>query len=203
MNGKDLSIGCVIMAAGNSIRFGANKLESVVNGKTVIEHAFDAVPLSLKETTVVVTQYDSVETLARKYGFSCVRNTRPEDGVSLTIRLGTEVLKDRCDATLYMVSDQPLLKSSSIEKLIECYLRNPGHIVSASHSGKRGNPCIFPGKYYEPLMNLSGDTGGSTVIQDHKEDLILVETDSLELIDIDTKEDHFFLEYGVPSRGSE
>ena len=37
-------LGCVIMAAGNAVRFGANKLEAELNGKPLIRRAFEAVP---------------------------------------------------------------------------------------------------------------------------------------------------------------
>ena len=37
-------LGCVIMAAGNAVRFGANKLEAELDGKPLIRRAFEAVP---------------------------------------------------------------------------------------------------------------------------------------------------------------
>ncbi len=189
MNDSTPSIGCVVMAAGNSIRFGANKLEALVNGKTLVEYALDALPVSRLQETIVVTQYDSVESLARKYGFTCIRNPRPEDGVSLTIRLGTKALMESCDAIMYLVADQPLLKQESVARLIDCFLDNPDHIVSAAYDGRRGNPCIFPQKYFDELLNLKGDTGGSSVIRSHPEELMLCEVDPEELLDIDTAED--------------
>ena len=40
-------------------------------------------------------------------------NDRPEEGLSRTVRLGTEQLMD-CDGILYLVSDQPLLVPSTV-----------------------------------------------------------------------------------------
>ena len=37
-------IGCVVMAAGNASRFGANKLAAQVDGKTLLRRALEAVP---------------------------------------------------------------------------------------------------------------------------------------------------------------
>ena len=37
-------LGCVIMAAGNAVRFGANKLEAELDGKPLIRRALEAVP---------------------------------------------------------------------------------------------------------------------------------------------------------------
>ena len=102
---KEHSIGCVVMAAGNAARFGENKLSAAVDGKTLIERALDAVPIEKLSAACVVTQYDEVEMLAMRHGFRCIRNDRPEDGLSRTVRLGTEALEGECDAILYLVSE--------------------------------------------------------------------------------------------------
>ena len=41
---KRTRIGCVLMAAGNSTRFGGNKLLTDFFGKTLIERAMEAIP---------------------------------------------------------------------------------------------------------------------------------------------------------------
>lgn len=187
-NKTEYAIGCVVMAAGNAERFGENKLAAVVDGKTLIERALDAVPTEKLTAVCVVTQYDEVESLAREKGFAVVSNTHPEWGLSHTVRLGTEALREQCDAILYLVSDQPLLRRESVENVIEYYVNYPEHIIGASHSGKRGNPCIFPRKYYEELCELTGDVGGSAVIRRHEDDLLLCEIDQSELTDVDTRE---------------
>ena len=38
-------------------------------------------------------------------------------------------------------------------------------------NGKTGNPCIFGQKYYEELMEISGDKGGKKIIKKHPEDV--------------------------------
>ncbi len=188
MENNDLRIGCVVMAAGNAERFGENKLAAVVRGKTLMEHALDAVPAPSLAAVCVVTQYDEVERLAGKYGFRCVRNDRPQDGLSRTVRLGTEALMHECDAILYMVSDQPLLRRKSVESLLSYSRAHPGRIVSAAHGGRRGNPCVFPEKYFDELRALTGDVGGSAVIRKHEDDLLLFEVAEQELLDADTKQ---------------
>ena len=177
------------MAAGNSRRFGENKLTTVFNGRSLIRYAFDAVSTDKLHRICVVTQYDSIASLAEQYGFLCIRNHHPEEGISLSVKLGTTALMDEADAIIYMVADQPNIRRESIAGLIDLSLENPGRIISAAHNGKRGNPCLFPKKYFPELLLLTGDTGGSSVIRSHPEDLLLYELDREELRDIDTKED--------------
>ena len=188
MSNEKIAVGCVVMAAGNAARFGENKLAAKIGGKMLIEHALEAVPAEELAAVCVVTQYDEVETLAKRFGFRCVRNSHPEWGLSHTVRLGTEALRQECRAIVYQVSDQPLLRRESVRALVAFYREHPEHIVGASHGGKRGNPCIFPEPYFGALCALTGDVGGSAVIRKHEKDLLLWEIDPRELADVDTKE---------------
>ena len=105
----ELRIGCLVMAAGSGSRFGRNKLEAVIDGKTLLRRALEAVPREEFACVTVVTQYDGAAALAEEFGFAVVRNDRPEDGLSRTVRLGTEAMAG-CDAIMYQVADQPLLE---------------------------------------------------------------------------------------------
>lgn len=184
-----LSTGCVILAAGNSTRFGENKLLAEINGKTMIERAFEAIPVEKLCSVIVVTQYESIVKLAERFGFDCIINRHPELGLSRSVMLGTQALKDQCDGILYLVADQPWLKRESVSKMLDMFRENPDSIVSMSSGGKRGNPCIFPKACFDELCCLSGDKGGRTVIERHEDQLILFEVSEAELKDIDTPKD--------------
>ena len=182
-------VGCVVMAAGNAERFGENKLAAVLDGRTLLERALDAVPAEYLRSVAVVTQYPAAEELARRYGFLPLRNDRPDLGQSRTIRLGVEALQDACRAIVFLVADQPLLRRESVEKLIGAWREHPDRIVAAAHNGMRGNPCVFPAEFFPELCALEGDTGGSAVIRRHGDRLLLAELDPRELADVDTPDD--------------
>lgn len=182
---EEKRIGCLVMAAGNASRFQANKLAAEFAGRTLIEHALHAVPRELFSQVTVVTQYPLIETLAQEMGFATIRNTHPDWGISHTISLGTEAMRD-CDAILYLVSDQPKLRQESVRRVVEKWLAYPRCIVGAAHGGKRGNPCIFPKAFYDELMALREDCGGNQVIRAHEESLLTVEVGKSELTDVDT-----------------
>ncbi len=178
-----MKIGCVVLAAGNARRFGSNKLKAEVDGESLIRRALEAVPSGL--VTVVVSQYPEILALAGEYGFTAVSNDQPGLGLSRSVRLGLEQLLD-CDGVLFLVADQPWLKRDSAEALTALWAQNPGKIAAMAHGGVRGNPCIFPARFYPELLELTGDRGGSAVIRRHEDALILLETDALELADVDT-----------------
>ena len=182
---RKLRIGCVVMAAGNASRFGENKLAAVLDGKTLIQRSLDAVPGEQFDRVVVVTQYPEVADLAKTYGFTAVENLHPDWGISHTISLGLQELSDM-DGILFQVSDQPLLKRESVAALVRCYRQHPHDIVALSHNGVRGNPCLFPSRFFPELLELREDHGGNTVIRRHEDDLLLYEVDARQLTDVDT-----------------
>ena len=182
-----MKIGCVLMAAGNSSRFGENKLAKEVAGVPIFCRALAAIPENVFNQVVVVTQSSLFSIYIKEYNFTEIHNPEPEKGVSLTIRLGLSALKD-CDGVLFSVCDQPLLRRESVRALVELWRTQSEGIAALSCDGRRGNPCIFPARYFGELMELNGDTGGSAVIRCHEEDVLLLDVDPRELWDVDTPE---------------
>lgn len=186
-------IACILMAAGDSKRFNGNKLLFNYKGKNIIDIAIDNISDLELYKIVVVSQYDEILKRANKHNFIAIKNNRPEDGISRTIKLGISEILD-CDAALFLVSDQPQLKQASIKSLINCYQQNPHSIIGVSSKNKKGNPVIFPFTYFDELSNLTGDNGGKSIINKHLDNYITIDINSKELIDIDTKEDLLKLE---------
>lgn len=180
-------IGCLIMAAGNASRFGENKLTASFAGKSLFSLALAAIPADTFARVTVVSRYPALLQEAEQAGFHAIRNDRPDDGISRTIRLGTEAMAD-CAGILYMVADQPLLRQETVLRIVQDWRQHPGCIVGAAHNGHRGNPCLFPARFFPELCALEGDRGGSSVIRRHEDALRLVEAAEPELSDCDTKQ---------------
>ena len=181
---EEPKIAVILEAAGNSTRFGSNKLLHIMDdGRPMIASIFDAVrPLDVYKK-ILVTQYDDIAEMAA--GFDVVMNDRPDLGISRSMQLGLAAAGD-ADACMFCVCDQPGLSTSTIKKLIEAYKKGTAGIVSLAWQGKMCNPKIFSSRYMEELMRLSGDTGGRQIIAAHKDDLLLIEAESEdEVKDID------------------
>lgn len=175
------------MAAGNARRYGDNKLAAQLRGRSLILRALEAVPTEAIDSAVVVTQYPEIMRLAGEFHFAAVYNEHPDYGISHTIELGLTGLRD-CDGVMFLVSDQPLLRRKSVAALARLWKSHPDSIAALSHSGVRGNPCVFPARFYPELLELTEDRGGNAVIRRHEEDLVLLEVDARELTDVDTPE---------------
>ena len=182
-----LRAGCLVMAAGNASRFGENKLTARFDGQSLFSLALAAIPEGLFARVTVVSQYPALLEEAARAGFDTILNDRPEDGISRTIRLGTQAMAD-CDGILYMVADQPLLRAGTVRRVVDAWQECPECIAAAAHNGNRGNPCLFPARFFPELCALEADRGGSSVIRRHENALLLVEAGERELFDCDTKQ---------------
>lgn len=182
-----MKLACIVMASGASVRFGANKLLTPLEGRPLFHWALDAIPDGVFAQVVVVTGYDPVAREAERRGFLTVNNDCPADGVSRTIRLGLRAAEE-CDGALFMTADQPLLSAQTLRCLAAAFCTAPDRILAAAHEGRRGNPCLFPREFFPELAALMGDTGGAAVIRAHPDRLSLVEIPAWELWDCDTPE---------------
>ena len=70
---------------------------------------------------------------------------------------------------------------------MDLYRRHPSHIVALGHNGVRGNPCLFPARFFPELRALREDHGGSTVIRRHEDSLLLYDVPARQLADVDTR----------------
>jgi len=195
----------ILLAAGNGERYGSNKLLTDINGKPMYRYIFDHLHHYYQDhdsdcEVTVVSQYEEILASAKAAGFSAVHNPSPEDGISLTIRLGLEAgiassLERRANnsvasrhkgtGSVFFTADQPFVQFKTVEDfLIQASMTDKG-IVSASHSGVSGNPVFFDEIYYPELMHLTGDIGGKRVMNRHLDDVAWFEMSPEELADID------------------
>lgn len=182
---EEPEIAVILEAAGNSSRFGSNKLLHIMDdGRPMAASILEAARSVNAYKKILVTQYDEVAAMAPD--FDVVINDRPDLGISRSMQLGLMAAGD-ADAYMFCVCDQPGLTKATLERLIKAYKKGTAGIVSLAWQGKMCNPKIFSSRYREELMALSGDTGGRQIIASHADDILLVEALSEdEVRDIDS-----------------
>lgn len=186
-----MKIAFIMLAAGNSRRFGSNKLLYEIDGKPMYQHILEKLMtvVNTPESITVVTQYEEIELEARTLGTNVYINPHPDEGISSSLKIGLKANKD-ADACLFTVSDQPWLTTATIHQLIDLLKTSKKGIACVSCEGKLGNPCIFTKKYYEELLSVTGDRGGKSVITTHRNDTaVLKVNDVKELTDMDIPTD--------------
>lgn len=190
-----LKISCALLCAGESRRFaGGNKLLYQFKGKHIIDWAIETLPRTRFNDSVAVCRPGIIHDICKTSGLHTIINPHPELTISYSVRLATRFLRDS-DGIMFMVADQPLLRTDTICNCIDLFLSHPDHIIAPAINGNRGNPVIFPHSLFTDLISLPQHKGGGHIIKKHPELLMLYTLiDEYELWDIDTLQDANWLE---------
>ena len=195
----------IYMAAGNSRRFGSNKLFYELDGKSMYRHLLECL-IEIKDRynklksdspvidITVVTRYREILDYCSSIpDCHAVLSPDSEKGISYTIKAGIMAVQEQKktgmqDYYMFAVADQPYLKNQSVIKLIDKVLENKENkrlVFSLRCGDTVGNPCVFHSSLISQLLSLEGDKGGRSVAK--KYDCVYVDiADELELMDIDT-----------------
>ena len=195
----------IILAAGSSSRMGAgrHKLLLPLGDRPVLAHVIDATLASQARPIILVLghQVDQVRTQIAPYithpNITIIENPMYLDGMSTSMRMGMQTLisngykksalSSHIDSALIMLGDQPMITSRIIDNLITMYNATGKRIVAPLYAGKRGSPVLFDASLFHELLEVTGDEGGRTVLERHRQDLELVEMgDALANFDVDT-----------------
>lgn len=189
-----MSAALVILAAGTSKRFGADKRRYLIDGEPMLLrclklYAAPALCSRFSERILVLSgETEPFDKMAAELGYRVICNETPELGISGSIRLGTAAARAaKPEGILYSVADQPHLSEATVRAILDAFERDRTCIAAPIANGKRGNPVLFPSDLLTKLEQLEGDCGGSVVIRQHGDRLTLVETEARELEDIDWK----------------
>lgn len=180
----------IMLAAGNSRRFGSNKLLYEIGGVPMYLRTLHKLQKAASELgnceIIVVTQYQEIASKAQESGVRVLINPYPERGISSSMQIGLAAAKESA-ACLFIVSDQPWLTTETIVDLVHKFLSEDKGMACTLLGTKTGNPCIFSRKYYQELQEITGDKGGKQIINRHPEDVAYLEIeDAKELVDVDT-----------------
>ncbi|SCI46024.1 molybdenum hydroxylase accessory protein%2C YgfJ family [uncultured Clostridium sp.] len=193
-----MNLSFVFMASGFGKRFGANKLYVPLEGKPLYRHGLEclmetAVRLRQEDghqvRLVVVSQYRKILEDGERLGLETVYNGASDEGITASLRLGTEAGGEDGDIFLFFVADQPYMKSATLTEFVRGFIKSGFGMGCVCSMGKRGNPAAFSRLYREELLSLRGDKGGSVIIKKHPMDVWSMEVSENELKDIDVQAD--------------
>jgi molybdenum cofactor cytidylyltransferase len=183
----------ILLAAGESKRFGSPKQLVNWGGIPLINHVINIIKNSGIEDIFVVLggNYDQIE----KTLPDCVRiilNDSWEVGLSSSIKVGISEAKIRgFDHAIIFIGDQPFLTGKDIADVIKHAREKPAAgIIATRVNDIIVQPVMYRKKYFDQLCRLEGDQGGKTIIMNAK-DVAFVESENVNLLmDIDSREDY-------------
>lgn len=184
-------ITAIIMASGLSKRMGENKLLLKYKDKTIIEYVLDEVSKVDFKEVIVVSSYNEIKEISKKYNYKYIENKKNYIGQSESIKLGINNSKESL-GYMFFVGDQPLIDSKYINKMIEVFNESKDFIIIPRYKDKKGNPVIFPKSKRGELLRLKEDEKGKKVITNSC-NIKYVDVSEYMLFDIDTKKDYIQL----------
>ena len=186
----------IILAAGQSLRFGQPKQLIQWRGKYFIQRMLDTALQSQLEQCILVLGFehqkiiDALGELIQNQRIRVEINHDYRLGQSRSIKKGLIAVKDRFPSAMFLVADQPLIDAATIDLLLEQFWRSSRNICVPTCKGQRGNPAVFSQIFYENLLQLEGDIGARQIIAAHPSEVLSVAVDNpLCFFDVDTPQD--------------
>jgi len=180
----------LLLAAGGSRRFGAQKLVQPLRGKALVRHAADALALSTDALFVVVGHESELVRRALD-GMRCeiVANAHWSEGLSASVRAGVAALPHDTDAVIIALGDQPAIGADVIDAVVATWRHERSAIVAARYQGVRGHPVLFDRSLFPELAELRGDVGAKPVIEREPSRVRYVDVDQPPPLDVDVASD--------------
>ncbi len=195
-------IGAILLAAGHSRRFGADKrITPLTSGDTLLETSIGQASTSFDDVLVVLRSGETDFKLSLESQFSdgvsffCA----PDSTLGMAHSLANAIAYVAAHpgyqdwtAVAILLADMPYVSTSTTDFLKKTFADNLSlqPIVVPTFDGTPGHPVIFHRRFFKAMQNLEGDQGARTVIEANPDHLIRAPVeDNGVLKDIDTIQD--------------
>lgn len=155
-----MKILAAILAAGQSSRFGGDKLSADFCGMPMGRWAFDTVA-ALDVDMVWIGQGERPSYLRGEDGYAYIDNPNAHEGLSASLRTAADAaIACGADALLITLADMPLVTTDMLRHL----LAHRPPCASLYPDGKLGAPALLTSEYFASLQSLSGDQGAGALL---------------------------------------
>jgi len=186
-------IGAVILAAGESSRFGRPKQLVQFRGKSLVRRVVDAAKDANCSAIVVVlgSKREQIERELKETDAIVAENKGWRRGIGSSIRVGVESAVNQApdiEAIVLLTCDQPFVEAQTVRELIALYEKTKKAIVASSYSDTLGVPALFDQSCFAELLALDDASGAKPIILSRRERVAEFPFPEGK-IDIDTAED--------------
>jgi molybdenum cofactor cytidylyltransferase len=176
----------LLLAAGRSSRFGADKLCAKLNGKAVIRWSAEALSPADVVYVVIPPGADAVTQALSRLDVSFVVNLARAEGMASSIRAGVAALSSDVDGVVIALADQPLVSKDVVRALGERWRVGDVAAVVPEYRDGRGHPVLFGRECFAALQTLRGDVGARSVLDALGDRVARINVDAEMPVDVDT-----------------
>lgn len=185
----------ILLAAGFSTRFGANKLLAPLPSgaphagvPVAVASARNLAEVLPEPLAVVRPRAQKLAQLLRESGCTTVVCRTAAQGMGASLAAGVRAAGD-ADAWVVALADMPFVRTETIRR-IALALREGAAIAAPACAGERGHPVGLASRFRDELLALTGDEGARQILAAHADCIQLYETGDRGILrDIDVPED--------------
>ncbi len=180
----------IVLAAGESKRFGSVKQLATLGSETLVCRAARVARACCHRNTAIVVGHRAWDVLSAAGGqcqFALV-NDRHAQGIGTSIALAATAFANLADALVLLLADQPLVRVQHLERLIAAWSGDDTHIVTSRYRHTTGPPVLLPRGSFASLRELKGDSGAKALLGDDRFSVTELPLEEAAL-DIDTPAD--------------
>jgi molybdenum cofactor cytidylyltransferase len=182
----------IILAAGDSTRFGQPKQLLDWKGKPFVRQVTETALQAGLEPVLVITgnHHTEIESCLKDLPVTVIHNSNYKNGQSESIKLGIKNLPNNIGSNIFLLADQPQIPVEVIRALKEHHSQTLSPIIAPLVlEERRANPVLFDKVTFSNLLQITGDTGGRVIFDKHQVDYLPWHDDIL-IFDVDTPEDY-------------
>lgn len=180
----------VLIAAGHSRRFGADKLLHPLPCGTpvALKSLRNLQPVCAEVVTVLRPEQEDLAGLFWNEGARIIICENSHAGMGHSLAAGVCASAD-APGWVLTLADMPYVQTTTMQKVADALVAGTS-IAAPVHAGRRGHPVGFARQWYTALAALSGDSGARALLLEHADDITPIHcADSGIHHDIDTLAD--------------
>jgi len=184
-----MKIAGLILAAGESTRFGGRKQLADIDGKSMLEHAIDQLrPIFNDDLYVVLGAFRDEILAVIGNRAKTIANDNWQSGMGSSIAAGIAGIcaAGNYDGVLIALVDQVGLTRSDYQKLLNAF--DGSHVIASRYKEMNGVPALFPSAYFPELSRMDGTRGAQQVLNNTSHDISAIAMPNA-AFDIDTQDD--------------
>lgn len=157
----------VLLAAGESRRFGGIKQLADIDGETMVHRAArTAMATGTRLVVVTGAHAEQVSAALSDLSVDLVHHAGWAEGMGSSLAAGIRYVVDRfprATGALLCLADQPLLETAFYARMLDRHRQQPDRILATEQNQVAGPPALFPRDCFPELMQWSGDRGAQSL----------------------------------------